>query len=261
MAANRSFRVYRDGADMGVFSGQQLQEFARAGTLVASDEIEEVGSNQRCRADQLRGLGFVGAIESSAALAAGGRRRVSAPPPARVVPVYQAPVATAGTGFPATAGSDPFAFGAGPGTGPSAGETVTRVGSRASSKKTMIIVAAAVGGVLLLAGVGLAVFLLMPDQYVQLVKNDRLVGCPHRTVGDMTNDFLSRPRWKSFKGASGKRYVTCTGGAEFLGDPVTAKLTFIFTGKNRFRLDTIEIDDEELPPILEIGFIGKMCES
>lgn len=255
MAVNRSFRVFRDGADMGTFTGQQLQEFARQGTLVASDEIEQVGSNQRCRADQLRGLGFVGSVASPAAPGTGSRRRVSAPPPSRPTPVYQEPAMAAGTG--AAVGADPFAFG----TGPSAGGPGTRVGARSSSSQTtVLIVLAAVGGFVFLAGAGAVVYFVMSTNYVRLVQQGRLEVCKDRTVGEMTTDFMERPRWKTFK-RNGKRYVTCTGGIQFQGDPATATITFLITGKERFRVSAVEIDGDEMTEFGEAVFLAKLCSN
>jgi hypothetical protein len=97
------------------------------------------------------------------------------------------------------------------------------------------------------------------DPHIRQVQTGRLEGCRHKTVLEMTNGFLKKPRWKSLLGDDGLRYVNCSGEFFYAGRPAIAEIQFEVTGST-FNLRSLEIDGEPQNLLTRAVLIKKMCE-
>jgi hypothetical protein len=97
------------------------------------------------------------------------------------------------------------------------------------------------------------------DPHIRLVQTGRLEGCPHRSVREMTDSFLTKPQWRSLVGPDDLRYVNCRGGLVYGGHPATAELQFQIIGDG-FSLHSLEIDGEPQSLLTRAVLIRKMCE-
>jgi hypothetical protein len=98
------------------------------------------------------------------------------------------------------------------------------------------------------------------DPHIRLVQTGRLEGCPHRSVREMTDSFLTKPQWRSLVGPDDLRYVNCRGGLVYGGYPATAELQFQIIGDG-FSLHSLEIDGEPQNLPTRVVLIRKMCEN
>jgi hypothetical protein len=247
--------LIRAGVEVGRFSAEQLRQLSRTGQLQGTDEVEEVGSAKRRRADQIAGLGLNAPVPHVR------QRSVAAPPAA---PVSTFPQAAGHAPSPGDVEHDPFVFVTNP-HAPS-GQS-PRSSGRPQSASGVLPLVAVLGGLVLVGALGLGALLLFTsnfspfqDRYVTLVKNGRLEGCPHRTVGDMTSGFLTRPRWRSLVADDGNRYVNCRGGLTFKDAPAIAELQFAILGQSNFQLRSLEINGVPQPLLVQAVLMKKMCE-
>lgn len=251
----KSFRVIRAGVEVGRFSAEELRQLARAGQLQGTDEVEEVGSAKRRRADRIAGLGL------SAPVPHVRHRSVAAPPAA---PVSTFPQATGHVPSTGAVEHDPFVFVTNP--HPPSGQSPCSSRQKQSASNVLPMVAV-LGGLVLVGGIGLGALLLFTsnfspfqDRYVKLVRNGKMESCPHRTVGSMTSSFLTRPRWRSLVADDGKRYVNCRGGLTYKDAPATVELQFAILGQSSFQLRSLEINGVPQPLLVQLVLMKMMCE-
>lgn len=84
---------------------------------------------------------------------------------------------------------------------------------------------------------------------INLVMNGIIYSHPSKTVGDAFNAFFSNPTWYAMENG---KYVYCSGGCTYDGEPTTAIMGFEVSGNN-FQLGALNIDGTTYDDIININ--------
>lgn len=97
---------------------------------------------------------------------------------------------------------------------------------------------------------------------VKMVKGGVLNACPDATIGQMVDNYMGSPSWKSAESEDGTKLVNISGDVIVHGKEVRAEIQFIIDSEETsFKFNALEFNEVPQVNLMTMGLFAKMCES
>ena len=99
------------------------------------------------------------------------------------------------------------------------------------------------------------------DNHVKQVKNGYLNNHHEITVGDAFAGFFGDPKWKHFKSDKNQDVVEFTGKCKYHDAEVKAKMQFVFSNEDSFKIEYLAFNDVPQNMLMLAGLLTKIYEN